>query len=224
MLATTASAQNPVPFVDQPLLPDATAPGGGAFTLTVNGAGFVPASVVKWNGSPRATTFVSSSQLTAKILASDIARASTASVTVVSPGPGGGISNTQFFSIAVAEASASFLPAVTYPYGGDHGGYFLAVADVNGDGKLDIVVANGDGSVDVLLGNGDGTFRPALVYDAGGAQPVSVAVADLNGDGKPDLVVANSVSLTIGATATEPSNRSSPTILAEAPGRLRSQM
>jgi hypothetical protein len=89
LLAATAHAQNPVPFTNQPLVPDATAPGGAGFTLTVNGAGFVAASVVNWNGSPRATTFVSKSQLTAIIRASDIATASTAAVTVVSPGPGG---------------------------------------------------------------------------------------------------------------------------------------
>src|ERR1017187_3492528 len=98
VFAGSATAQNPVPFIDQPLVPDATAPGGAGFTLTVNGAGFVPASVVNWNGSPRATTFVSRSKLTATILASDIAKASTAAVTVVNPNPGGGTSNTQFFS------------------------------------------------------------------------------------------------------------------------------
>jgi Bacterial Ig-like domain (group 3)/FG-GAP-like repeat/FG-GAP repeat len=200
-LATTAAAQNPVPFVDQPLVPDATAPGGAAFTLTVNGAGFVPASVVKWNGSPRATTFVSSSQLTAKILASDIAKASTASVKVFNPSPGGGVSNTQFFSIAVAEASASFLPAEGYGSGGAYS-YSMAVADVNGDGKPDLVVVSCgpgtacgggiDGVVGVLLGNGNGTFQPAVTYDAGGSQTAAIAVADLNGDGKLDLVVANS--------------------------------
>ncbi len=200
-LATTAFAQNPVPFIDQPLVPDAAAPGGAGFTLTVNGAGFVAGSTVNWNGSPRATTFVTSSKLTVKILASDIATASTAAVTVVNPSPGGGVSNTQFFSIALPEASVSFLPVVTYPSGAG-GGYLVAVADVNGDGKLDLMVANGNGggggSVAVLLGNGDGTFQPAITYDAGGTQTDFVAVADVNGDGKPDLVVANSISLTIG--------------------------
>jgi hypothetical protein len=75
------------------------------------------------------------------------------------------------------------------------GGIFpqsLAVADLNRDGKLDVVVANGDSNtVGVLLGNGDGTLRPAITYDSGGFSPRSVAVADVNGDGKPDLVVAN---------------------------------
>jgi hypothetical protein len=114
-LAAPATAQNPVPFLDQPLVPDATAPGGAGFTLTVNGSGFVTASVVHWNGSPRATTFASSSKLTATILASDIKTASTASVTVVNPSPGGGTSNTQFFSIVVPGVSVSFLSVVSYP-------------------------------------------------------------------------------------------------------------
>src|SRR5204863_10183419 len=91
---TPATAQtNPVPLINQPLVPDAIAPGGAGFTLTVNGTGFVSGSVVNWNGSARTTTFVSSTQLTASILPSDIAIASTASVTVVNPTPGGGRSN-----------------------------------------------------------------------------------------------------------------------------------
>ncbi|MFZ0539334.1 MAG: VCBS repeat-containing protein, partial [Candidatus Sulfotelmatobacter sp.] len=194
-LAATTSAQNPVPFIDQPLVPDATAPGGPAFTLTVNGAGFVPASVVNWNASPRATTFVSSSQLTAKILASDIAEPSTASVAVASPNPGGGISNTRYFSIASADPSVSFVPAVTYATGG-YNPYSVAIADVNSDGKPDVIAvnegtANGEGSVGVLLGNGDGTFQPPVDYDSGGGFGYSVAVADVNGDGKLDIVVGN---------------------------------
>jgi len=68
----------------------------------------------------------------------------------------------------------------------------VAVADVNGDGKPDLVVAifffN---TVGVLLGNGDGTFQAATTYSSGGFFPSSVAVADLNGDAKPDVAVAN---------------------------------
>ena len=56
-----ADAGNPVPYINQPLVPDAAAPGGSGFTLTVNGTGFVSGSVVDWNGSARTTTFVNGS-------------------------------------------------------------------------------------------------------------------------------------------------------------------
>src|SRR5438093_12620277 len=88
---------NPVPFVNQPLVPSAVAPGGPDFTLTVNGTGFVSGATVNWNGTPLATTFVSSSQLTATVPAANIAVAGTASITVVNPTPGGGASSIAFF-------------------------------------------------------------------------------------------------------------------------------
>src|SRR5580704_8284768 len=70
---TVFAANNPVPFIDLPVVPAAAVPGGTGFSLTVSGAGFVNGSVVDWNGSPRTTTFVSAGQVTAAILASDIA-------------------------------------------------------------------------------------------------------------------------------------------------------
>src|SRR5580658_5809466 len=88
--ASIALAQsNPVPLVDLPTAPVSVAPLGAAFTLTVNGAGFVPASVVQWNGAALATTFVSSILFFKQKTAYEIATATTATVTVVNPGPGG---------------------------------------------------------------------------------------------------------------------------------------
>jgi hypothetical protein len=77
------------------------------------------------------------------------------------------------------------------------------VADVNGNGKPDLVVANlRSNSVSVFLGNGDGTFKAAVNY-AVGKYPQSVVVADVNGDGRPDLIVTSasgsgSVSVLLG--------------------------
>jgi hypothetical protein len=102
------------------------------------------------------------------------------------------------------DSPVSFLPAVSY----NSGGIFalsLAVGDVNGDGKPDLVVANqaqdvlNHGSVGILLGNGDGTFHAVLNYDSGDDNTTAVAIADVNGDGKPDLLVSN-VGTTAGST------------------------
>ena len=61
----TIAQTNPVPVINQPLVPEAASPGGARFVLTVNGTGFVSSSVVKWNGRRLATHFASSSRLTA---------------------------------------------------------------------------------------------------------------------------------------------------------------
>jgi hypothetical protein len=67
----------------------------------------------------------------------------------------------------------------------------VAVADLDGDGNLDLVVACYEANaMGVLLGNGDGTFLPIELY-AGGSGPLSVAIADLNQDGIPDVVVTD---------------------------------
>ena len=186
--ADTGTA-NPVPLINEPLVPDAIAPGGAGFNLTVNGTGFASGSVVKWNGSSRATTFVSPSRLKASIRASDVAKAGTAFVTVVNPGPGGGTSNVVFFEATIPSSSIALGAPSSYSVGINPNS--VAVGDFNGDGKLDLAVANSfDNFVSVLLGKGDGTFQAAVNYGTGSG-PLSVAVGDFNGDGKLDLVVTN---------------------------------
>ena len=69
------------------------------FTLSVNGNSFVSSSLVRWNGSDRPTTFITSGQVRATIPSSDLASLGTAQVTVFSPAPGGGTSSSLPFSI-----------------------------------------------------------------------------------------------------------------------------
>jgi uncharacterized protein (TIGR03437 family) len=70
---------------------------------------------------------------------------------------------------------------------------FPFAADLNGDGKLDLVVTDsGTSAYTVLLGNGDGTFQLPVTTAAGTALGVVVA-SDFNGDGKPDLAVMDDV-------------------------------
>ena len=70
----------------------------------------------------------------------------------------------------------------------------VAIADINGDGNLDLVTANNSSDdVSVLRGNGNGTFQPQQTF-AVGSLPFAVAIADVNGDGDLDLVTANQTS------------------------------
>src|SRR5215467_3723402 len=103
LLAMFAAAQsNPRPFISQPLVPAAAKPGSGTFMLHVSGTGFVSGAVVNWDGSALATTFVSSSELTAPVPAANVASRRTATITVSNPAPGGGISNEVPFPVRQA--------------------------------------------------------------------------------------------------------------------------
>ena len=104
------------------------------------------------------------------------------------------------FSLAVPAAlfSMSFNAPRAYPIGGNGLSWYataVAVADLNGDGYPDAVVANygvsgGTGTVTILLGNGHGELKAGKQFDAG-SHPQSLVIADLNGDGKPDLAVSH---------------------------------
>ena len=195
---SNTSPGNPVPFVNQPVIPDAAAPGGSGFTLTVNGTGFVPGAKVSFNRSALATTFVSSHQLTATVPPSDIASAGTASISVVNPAPGGGGSNVVFFPVATPETTVNFSGAPGSPIPA-YGAESVVVGDFDTDGKPDLSVAYSV-RVATLLGNGDGTFTqspgsPILLQQPPWetlASPYAgfLAVGDFNNSGNLGLAVA----------------------------------
>ncbi len=93
------SLPNPKPAITT-ISPSTVTAGATAFVLTVNGTGFIAASVVNWNSSPRPTTFVSATQLQAGIKRTDVATAGTATVTVYNPAPGGGTSTGSRFTVS----------------------------------------------------------------------------------------------------------------------------
>jgi hypothetical protein len=191
-IGTLSLAQsNPQPLLYPSLSPVSTSPGGPAFTLTVGGFGFVPGAVVQWNGSPRTTTFVSSSSLQAAINASDIATAGTAFITVLNPAPGGGTSNSVFFSVTTPEDTIS-LALDSSSFSSSTAGDPIVIADFNGDGILDVLASetvSGRAVVAFYQSNGNGTFQPP-VYTPTYFGASSFLVGDLNGDGKPDVIIS----------------------------------
>jgi hypothetical protein len=113
-------------------------------------------------------------------------------------------SNGGALSVMIGNGSGGFTYQSSSPATGGDIPYDVAVADVNGDGKVDALVANyASGTLGVLLGTGTGSFTlqanpPATGAGGGSSVPYSVAIADVNKDGKPDALVANRGTSTLG--------------------------
>jgi hypothetical protein len=179
-------AGNPVPFINNPLVPTSVAPGSGALTLTVNGGGFVNGATVNWNGTPLATTFVSNMKLTASIPVADTQTAGSGEITVTNPGTGTA-SNMEQFLVAAPGSNVFYGNAPNSPYGN-----YLSpegLWDFTGDGKLDLLVLSLVPQYSALMkGLGDATFATP-------ASPLPTSytawfVDDFNGDGKPDMLAS----------------------------------
>jgi len=104
--------------------------------------------------------------------------------------------------------SGGFVSNATYEVGSAP--KCFVAADINGDGKVDLIAANNTvGTVTVLTNNGSGGFISNATYEVG-FQPRCVVAADINGDGWPDLIVATAnVDETAGNTVTILTNNGS---------------
>ncbi len=97
----TIGIRNPLPTITS-LSPAGSTTTGSGILLNVFGSNFVFNSTVRWNAANRTTTFISSNQLQASLNAGDLSSPGTGMVTVSSPSPGGGISNTANFLITTS--------------------------------------------------------------------------------------------------------------------------
>ena len=99
--------------------------------------------------------------------------------------------------VYIGKGDGTFNPGVSY--GESDSLVYVAVADFNGDGKLDIAATDdGSGEVQILTGHGDGTFGIGLAFSTGGSGITNIVTGDFNHDGKTDIAVANTGSGSIG--------------------------
>jgi hypothetical protein len=124
---------------------------------------------------------------------------------VTDPGPTGGASPTVNVLLQNPASHGTFLTPVSYAIAMQDLPQSILMKDLQGSGKLDIVIG-GLNDVVVLLHDpaNPGKFLPAAIYPAANAN--EIAVADVNGDGKLDIIVSNGVSHTMqgGIATTEP--------------------
>ena len=108
--------------------------------------------------------------------------------------------NTGTVAVLLGTGTGGFGTANTYFISGSGVPYAVAVADVNGDGKPDLLTANyGANTAGVLLGTSTGSFGAVTTFNTGSnSQPAAIAVADVNGDRRPDLLTANTGTNTLG--------------------------
>jgi hypothetical protein len=181
--AMLAAQSNPVAMIYQPLTPATVQPGQPGFQLTVRGTGFVSGAVVEWNGKALQTKFVSSSKLRAAVPAEAIAKASTASVTVVNPGVIA--SNVIYFSVREPSSTVNLVTGPQSVEGGQ-----VVIGDFNNDQRPDILVKATDQFADIYLDGKNGNLVKVLGPEWGGTEFVLPTAADLtadfNGDGNLD--------------------------------------
>src|SRR5262245_20369540 len=202
-LAFTITAPTPAPALSS-ISPTAVSAGGAPFTLTATGSNFTNGSSVQVNGAGRTTTFVSSTQLTAAIPASDIAAAGTPSITVFTPAPGGGTSAARPLTVALVNPTPSISS--------------LSPASVTAGSGAFTLTATGTGFAAGATANVGGQARTVIV-DSTTQVRIALLATDVVTQGAVAIQVANQASCTSGVctsnsvnlSVTAPSTATDPT-------------
>jgi hypothetical protein len=184
-LGLAETVNNPAPVVSS-LSTAAVPEGSGAFTLALNGAGFLPTSAVQWNATPLTVTAAGSTQLQVTVPAALLADEGTAQIVVTNAGPGGGPSLAQAFTISDAPLTASSLN-ISVTGNKAFSGVVATFTDANPFATKDdfsavIVWDNGTASLGIIGGSGPFTVSAShkfagftnlhvvkvTIYDKGG--------------------------------------------------------
>lgn len=195
---------NPVPTITS-VSPANISTGSGAFTLTVNGSGFINGSVIRINGSDRTTTFVSDTQLSATVNAADIgASGSNISVAVFNPTPGGGVSNTVNISVSSSPMTVQF-SAASYTANEADGAVVLNVTrtgDTSTASNVQYATSNGTASDRTRYEAAFGTLRFAPGETSKTITVLLIDNALVEGDQTFNVTLSNAIGSGLGAPAT----------------------
>jgi 6-phosphogluconolactonase (cycloisomerase 2 family) len=186
--------------------PKSAVAGGDAFTLTIHGTNFVASSTVIFGGAAPATTFVSSTQLTAAIPASSIASTGSSAVTVTNPAPNGGTSNAVNFTATSGNGPVpmiNFLFPICVPAGEQFingGNNQLTITGVNFVASS-VVRWNGADRPTTVDPNSSGKILSAQISSSDIAVPGTATVTVFNSAGGG---TSNSLTFTTNTGAVDP--------------------
>ena len=156
------------------LSPSSATAGGPSFTLTVTGTDFINGATVNFNGVAQTTTFVSATQLTATIAASNIVTAGTYNVTVTNPSPSSGTSAPATFTVN------NLAPTVTN----------LSPASVTAGAAAQTLTVNGTNFLTTSVVNFNGLPRPTTFFSAT-LLTIALSAADQSTAGSYPVTVSN---------------------------------